>query len=145
MVQRLIDEGQDINYRDKNNWTPLHCCASVGQLEICEALLKKDTITVTGIFALNNDGNGALHYLVRHSPADVALYLRVLNMITEKGADPNLKNRSGETPLHAACFRGNTAAVEFLLSRGANPNNQNKYASFLSRLETFSCSFFSRL
>ena len=48
MVQRLIDEGQDINYRDKNNWTPLHCCASVGQLEICEALLKKDTITVTG-------------------------------------------------------------------------------------------------
>lgn len=47
-VQRLIDEGQDINYRDKNNWTPLHCCASVGQLEICEALLKKDTITVTG-------------------------------------------------------------------------------------------------
>ena len=48
VVQRLIDDGQDINYRDKNNWTPLHCCASVGQLEICEALLKKDTITVTG-------------------------------------------------------------------------------------------------
>lgn len=86
-----------------------------------------DASLLLGIFALNNDGNGALHYLVRHTPAEPSLYLRVLNMITEKGADPNLKNRSGETPLHAACFRGNTIALEFLLAKGANPNTQNKY------------------
>ncbi len=31
----------DINYRDKNNWTPLHCTSSTGQLVMCELLLSQ--------------------------------------------------------------------------------------------------------
>jgi ankyrin repeat protein len=41
LVNKLIEEAYDINYRDKNNWTPLHCCASTGQLDICETLLRR--------------------------------------------------------------------------------------------------------
>ncbi len=29
----------NVNYRDKNDWTPLHNAASVGKLDICEAIL----------------------------------------------------------------------------------------------------------
>jgi ankyrin repeat protein len=39
LLKHLIEEGADINYRDKNNWTPLHCCSSTGQLGMCELLL----------------------------------------------------------------------------------------------------------
>jgi hypothetical protein len=158
LMKHLIEEGADINYRDKNNWTPLHCCSSTGQLAMCELLLAQkvpnnntiisviyntlrrvslpllqlahlmmcisrsdissfypsfalttflllmliltstccflrsnkflahQSITVTGIFAVNNDGNTALHYLVRMHPKekDVEQYLRVLRQIVDK-------------------------------------------------------------
>jgi ankyrin repeat protein len=64
-AQRLIEAGHDINYRDRNNWTPLHCSSSAGNIDIVDYLLKQESIIVNGIFAVNNDGNTALHYLVR--------------------------------------------------------------------------------
>jgi ankyrin repeat protein len=40
MVKRLVqEEGIDLNLRDKNNWTPLHHCASSGHLALCDFLL----------------------------------------------------------------------------------------------------------
>src|SRR6185312_127334 len=45
-----------------------------------------------------------------------------------QGAELNVQNRNGETPLHAACFRGNATAVAFLLEMGAAPNATNRYA-----------------
>jgi ankyrin repeat protein len=43
---------------------------------------------------------------VRHARTDEQ-YERVLRTLLAKGVDVNLANKNGETPLHAACFRGN--------------------------------------
>ena len=107
-------------YKDKNDWTPLHNAASNGRLDICEALLKIETIELTP----NNDGNYALHYVVRHG-ADADWLLRVLKLFLERKANFNVANNYGETPLHTACLKYNTTAVNFLLAQGANPNIKN--------------------
>jgi ankyrin repeat protein len=44
-----------------------------------------------------------------------------LNRMLDAGADPNFKPKSGGTPLCVAAVRGNTVAVNVLLSRGADP------------------------
>jgi len=43
----------------------------------------------------------------------------VVQLLLERGADPNISNRRGETPLHAACTNGTTAIIKALLDKGA--------------------------
>ena len=38
-----------------------------------------------------------------------------------QGMDPNVRNNSGETPLHVACYLGQTVSVRALLEAGADP------------------------
>lgn len=44
----------------------------------------------------------------------------MLDASIKKGADPDMQNRYGETPLHAACAKGNTETAMFLMEKGAN-------------------------
>lgn len=49
-------------------------------------------------------------------PTDVAL------LLLDRGADYELANRQGMSPLYAACYYGRVDAVQLLLERGANVN-----------------------
>jgi ankyrin repeat protein len=44
----------------------------------------------------------------------------------EHGADPNIQNEKGRTPLHTAAFRGRVEVVELLLVYGADPTVKDK-------------------
>nr|XP_021482700.1 60 kDa lysophospholipase isoform X1 [Meriones unguiculatus] len=52
--------------------------------------------------------------------------LDTLQAFSELGGDLNLKDYSGQTPLHVAARRGHTAAVSVLLQRGADVNARNE-------------------
>ena len=41
------------------------------------------------------------------------------------GADPNIQNKDGDTPLHDAARSGSPEVVKLLLEHGANPNIQD--------------------
>ncbi len=82
---------------------------------------KSDGVELTA----NNDGNYALHYIVRHG-SDTDRLLRVMKLFQERKANFNAVNNYGETPLHTACLKNNTTAVNFLLAQGANPNIKNR-------------------
>jgi hypothetical protein len=43
-----------------------------------------------------------------------------IELLIQKGADVNAKNRSGTTPLHGATFLGQIEAVELLIQKGAD-------------------------
>ncbi len=47
--------------------------------------------------------------------------------LIEHGANPNLKDKIRQTPLHLAAYLGKTKVVKVLLEHGANPNLQDKY------------------
>lgn len=64
-------------------------------------------------------GEGALHIVVKRGDA---MYLRFL---LAKGADPNLRDRKGQTPLVLAVIGGQAELIPILVAARANPNLGN--------------------
>ena len=59
-------------------------------------------------------------------------YALVLELLASKGAEVDLRNEHERTPLWAACYHGNTAAMQALMKLNADPNAQD--ATFASPL-----------
>ena len=52
-------------------------------------------------------------------------YLLCTQNLLDAGADPNMRNKIHETPLHYAAKEGHVETVRLLLNRGADPNAQD--------------------
>ena len=84
--------------------------------------------------ANRHDGNTALHYVVWYSKDDYtqlhwASYrgnvTEVLNLVYVKGHKINVQDNDGYTPLHIACFNGDSDIVESLMLAGADETITN--------------------
>jgi ankyrin repeat protein len=64
-------------------------------------------------------GEGALHIVIRRGDDT---YLRYL---LQRGADPNLRDGRGNTPLLLAVQAGQVGSIDALIASGANPNLAN--------------------
>eukprot|EP00005_Dracoamoeba_jomungandri_P003299 CAMPEP_0174254650 /NCGR_PEP_ID=MMETSP0439-20130205/3967_1 /TAXON_ID=0 /ORGANISM="Stereomyxa ramosa, Strain Chinc5" /LENGTH=949 /DNA_ID=CAMNT_0015336365 /DNA_START=523 /DNA_END=3372 /DNA_ORIENTATION=+ len=106
---------------DKNQWTPLHCAASKGNIEICEILL----LAGASPNALTDSNTTALDYIVR-LPFSGSVE-SVLNMLYLQGADLDLQNVWGDTSLITATDRGGFETIQFLVKHGANVNVVNNF------------------
>ncbi len=60
----------------------------------------------------------------------------VVRTLLGKGADVNLSNRNGWTPLMAAVAKGHEDVVELLLEHGADPNMRHAYGWTALKLAT---------
>jgi ankyrin repeat protein len=67
-------------------------------------------------------GRGALHETARKGFADIA------GMLLKSGCDPNLHDRSGQTPLDLALAYKNGAVVELLVKYGTHLKNSQQAA-----------------
>lgn len=67
----------------------------------------------------NLKSEATLHNLVLESNVNT---LRKLKHMLRHGADPNMRNEFGKTPLHAAAWAGKAAEAFCLLQYGANPD-----------------------
>lgn len=70
----------------------------------------------TVINATQADGANALLWAAHHDN------LETVSLLLTRGAEPNVANRYGITPLSEAALNGNAAMVERLLAAGADPN-----------------------
>jgi ankyrin repeat protein len=111
IVQLLIDHGADPNAASKSGFTALLFAAQQGDVGVARALL------LAGV-DVNSKPNGSNALIITAASGHGALG----KFLLVNGAQPNVKDRFGMTPLHMAAQAGMVALVEELLARGADPN-----------------------
>lgn len=109
LVDRFLDEGAQLEMRDRFGNTPLLLAARGGHPELVRFLLEHGA----EIDRTNVAGSTALLRAVEANQRQTAQELLLA------GADPNIANTKGVTPLTAAAFNGNDQLVDLLLDEGA--------------------------
>lgn len=91
-VNRLIDDGADVNAKDIYDFTPLHAVAIYGQTETAIVLIKAGAI----IDAKDHRGGTPLHAAVFNGESETMLVL------IKWGANLYARTNEGKTPLDIA-------------------------------------------
>ncbi|MBP2665985.1 MAG: nlpI 2 [Firmicutes bacterium] len=133
IVQCFIDNGVDVNFKAEGNGTYPSALASAfseRRLDIMELLLNAgadpnlsfDAEIVKDHKIYDIHGVTIAFWAVR---SDEPIYLNILKLLIEKGANVNKADSMGNTPLIEACEQGKIESVKILLANGANPNQAN--------------------
>ena len=101
--------------------TALHMAAAAHRSEIAQALIDKGA----DCFAKNRRGAQPLHYAADANAGNPTAQAATIACLIRAGADPNVTDNSGVTPLHRAVRTRCAAAVEALLAGGAAPRGRN--------------------
>lgn len=128
----------DISDYDGNK--PLHYAAKKERSDFLLALgmVETDPLIETNeiqynrfklsINAKNKEGNTALHHAASINTTLIE-DLKNVRLLVENGADVNVQNDQGETPLHLAVMNCDEELVSYLLSVGANAYLKTKYGA----------------
>eukprot|EP00698_Gefionella_okellyi_P014893 TRINITY_DN4153_c0_g1_i1.p1 TRINITY_DN4153_c0_g1~~TRINITY_DN4153_c0_g1_i1.p1 ORF type:complete len:486 (+),score=111.22 TRINITY_DN4153_c0_g1_i1:30-1460(+) len=142
VVQILLDAGSDVNAVDQDGWTALHIACRGGFTDVANALMLRGADTE----ALTADNMTPLYCAALAGMIDCARLLldagvspgvpdkqdstplhlsdnaAMTNLLLEHGADINLKNADGYTPLHISAINGWIANAQVLIDHGADVN-----------------------
>ena len=143
VAQVLIDRGADVHARSQHGSTALLLAARIGDVETARVLLRggADVNATEPLLPVDARIDVEESQTSRRSPLLVASlsvaatsgweYRLVVKpspheelalLLLEEGADPNMPDSIGRTPLHAAVETGRANLVKSLLAHGADPN-----------------------
>ncbi|WOG97652.1 hypothetical protein DCAR_0416993 [Daucus carota subsp. sativus] len=115
-MDRLLEEGLNIDLVDKDGLTALHQ-AIIGKKEaVISHLLRKGA----NLHAKDLDGATPLHYAVQVGA------VQTVKLLIKHGVDVNVTDNEGWTPLHVAIQSRNRDIAKLLLVNGADKNITNK-------------------
>ncbi|XP_048253956.1 uncharacterized protein LOC125381451 [Haliotis rufescens] len=142
-VEVLLKAGANVNVQNNTSETPLYAAAWCGYTACVDVLLKAGA----DVNVQNNTGDTPLHKVVAvvatrggstecvdKAVAVVAASVgstECVDVLLKAGANMNVKNNTGDTPLHkavaagAAAWNGSTECVDVLLKAGPDVNVQN--------------------
>ncbi|VDI29599.1 Hypothetical predicted protein, partial [Mytilus galloprovincialis] len=126
VIDVLTKYNADINQPNKDGTRPLHAACENNHTEVVAVLLKNNA----GINNINTHNETPLHI------ASGKGYVKIVQELLKKDSiDINIRNISGNTPLHNACMIANIKVVELLLQ--AKPevglaNNDNNTALYIA-------------
>jgi len=100
-----------------DGFTALHFAAFFGRPDAVALLIERGA--EVDAFGRGWMTGTALHSAVSRLQSDVA------RILLEAGANPDVRQSAGWTPLHAAAMNGDLVSVELLLAAGADPGAAN--------------------
>ncbi|MFX0202854.1 MAG: ankyrin repeat domain-containing protein [Candidatus Hodarchaeota archaeon] len=134
-VKTFIQEGIDVNTKNKWGCTPLHCAARYGHKEVVELLIAKgadikpkDTQGWTPIYLAMYQDRKEIAKLLASRSGDVSLHtaayigdLQRVQKLIDAGANVDA-NEKGVTALHCAAKAGDIPVAKLLIANGADVN-----------------------
>ena len=116
-VDRYLQQGADVNCRDKDGLTPLIWAAIQGHEEVVRLLLERGG----DLEAKNHNGDTALMW------ASLMGHKDVVDFMLDRGANADLcEPESGVTALMAASAKGHADVAQVLVERGAAVNARDR-------------------
>lgn len=121
IVERLLEEGCDVNAKNDNGCTPLHSFLTVnkGKENIVRLFLSHGA----DINISDNDGDTVLNCLAQNPEASESM----LELLLGSKADASLANQEGLAPVHKFARGGLAAQLRMLLKAGADPSVKDKH------------------
>ncbi|MBM4092954.1 MAG: hypothetical protein FJ276_26625, partial [Planctomycetes bacterium] len=115
-ARELIAAGADVDAYDGDR-TPLHCAVIFGSVDVTMVLIDNGAKVEAG----------DLHRLQTplHFCADRQGHPDIADVLLSHGANIDVLDGNGNTPLYMAAAKGNLPMTEFFLARGANVNSRN--------------------
>ncbi|MCF6248988.1 MAG: ankyrin repeat domain-containing protein [Desulfobacula sp.] len=120
MARLLIKYGANPVVQDEDGRTPFLASVYKGQIEFVKLFFEKG--------ALPNDlpwgvPFGTLQLAYEYAKEN---QMKIIEYLLSIGADPNWRNKEGDTPLHIAAKKGDEQFFKLLIDNGANPRLQNQ-------------------
>ena len=107
-------EGGDVNYSKAGGWKPIHVSAYNVFEKLTRFLVDRGANVDSVCEEIKN--YAPLHILISSEEPPLGL----IQYLVEAGANVDVKNSNGKTPLHLACFWGHLGTVKYLVEKGAN-------------------------
>jgi cytohesin len=122
IVQLLISRGAKVDPKDASGLTPLYYATTHNTEEIVDLLVAKGADVDATNETEDGYGHALLHYAIAQDDSKDAIKLLI-----NKGANVNVRDWDGFTPLMWATWESGKDVVELLISKGADVNQQDNY------------------
>ncbi|WP_264954025.1 ankyrin repeat domain-containing protein [Wolbachia endosymbiont (group A) of Endotricha flammealis] len=143
IVEFFLDQdGNNINDRTNNGWTPLHVAVQGNKLNTVKLLLERgaeieeDIYDQTPLGLAIQRGYTGIARILKQAQLDKKLFTAVENGdlngvkdLVEQKANINAEDRGpyGRNPIHAAAENNHTDIIDFFLINGVSVNDTDKY------------------
>lgn len=117
VIRLLAREPELVNTHADDGFHALGLACFFGHYDVAEYLIKAGA-------PINSPSRNGLKAAPLHS-ATAAGHVRIVKLLLESGADPNVREQSGFTALHAAAQNGDVEMIRALLFAGADLTLKN--------------------
>lgn len=123
IFRQFLERGADLRAMHQRGYNPVCCALNLGDVALLRMVLDRggDAGALMGSSESDMPGNAVNYALLRTIPSKEEEMVPLLSLILETGADPNLYDCLGKTPLHSAASLGMLQTVKILLQHGAEP------------------------
>ena len=122
-VQTELDNGEKVNAKDMDNWTPLHIAVRFKHQELVDLLIASGA----NVYAQGGWQKAApLHW------ASSAGHMKIVELLIANGANVNAKAKNGGTPLDWARIEGNKQVADLIYEHGGKTEEQLKFIPLIS-------------
>lgn len=118
LTEILAEEPSLVNAYSGDGFTALHFAAFFGRPGAAALLIERGA-------EVDAFGRGWMTGTAMHSAVS-RLHADVVGLLLDAGANPNVRQSAGWTPLHAAAMNGDLASLDLLLAAGADPTATNE-------------------